>query len=270
ELTSEDFVQQVFTCSTHDLILFLTERGKLYLLKAYQIPETTRYSKGKAIVNLLNITEKIKATIAIEQKRGSMLIVTRKGIAKRINLEIFKKIKTSGTRVTKLPSDDSIVEAKIVQDNEDIMIATKKGMAARFSCTEIREMGKQAYGVRTIKLEKDDEVVAAETFLPDEKKSILTITEKGYGKRTMAQDYRKTSRGAKGVINIKCSERNGNVVGILVVEENDSIIVTTAKGMTIRVPCKDIRVMSRATQGVKIIKLQHDDKVTDIALVKKY
>ncbi|MEM4702899.1 MAG: DNA gyrase subunit A [Candidatus Pacearchaeota archaeon] len=270
ELTSEDFVQQVFTCSTHDLVLFLTERGRLFLLKAYQIPEATRYSKGKAIINLLQIQDKIKATIPIASKKGSMLIVTKKGIGKRINLDVFKKIKTSGTMVTKLPTDDAIAEAKLVQENDEVIIATRKGMAARFKASEIREMGKAAYGVRAIKLEKD-EVIGVETCLPEKEKelSILTVTEKGFGKRTLVSDYRKTARGAKGVINIKCSERNGFVSGIQIVDDKDSIIVTTLKGMIIRVPCKDIRVMARATQGVKIIKIKQDDNVSDVVVVRK-
>ncbi|MEM1536129.1 MAG: DNA gyrase subunit A [Candidatus Pacearchaeota archaeon] len=270
ELSEEDFVQQVFLCSTHDLILFLTERGKMYLLKAYQIPEATRYSKGKAIVNLLQISEKIKAALPVEQKRGSMLIVTKKGIAKRINLELFKKIKTSGSMVIKLPHDDGIAEAKITQDNEEIIIATKKGIAARFKASEIREMGKTAYGVRAIKLEKDDEVVGVENFSPEKEKelSVLSVTEKGFGKRTLIADYRRTARGAKGIINIKCSSKTGFVVGIQIVSDKDSIIVTTSKGMIIRVPCKDIRVMSRATRGVKIIKLKPEDHVSDVVAIK--
>lgn len=276
DLTTGDFVQTVFTCDTHNQILFLTERGKLYLLKAYNIPEATRYSKGKAIINLLQISDKIKAVIPLVEKKGSVFILTKKGIAKRVNLEEFIRISQSGVMATKLPNDDGIVDAILVNQGDELIIATKKGIAARFSVDEVREMGKAAYGVTAIKLDKDDEVIGVQVFnkadlekVEKEKSeskqlTILTITEKGYGKRTPVTDYRKTSRACKGIINMNCSERNGNVMAIQTVISEDSIIATTAKGMVIRVPIKDIRTMGRNTQGVKIIRLQPGDSVTDM------
>ncbi len=281
ELTTGDFVQTVFTCDTHNQILFLTERGKLYILKAYNIPEATRYSKGKAIINLLQMNELIKAVIPIIERKGSVLILTKKGIAKRVNLEEFIRISQSGVMATKLPPDDGIVDAILVEEEDEVIIATKKGIAARFNVKEIREMGKSAYGVTAIRLDKDDEVTGVQKFsktqmaeIEKEKSeskqaTILTITEKGFGKRTPVLDYRKTARAAKGVININCSERNGNVVAFQVVTSSDSVIVTTGKGMVIRVPMKDMRVMGRNTQGVKIIRLQTDDKVTDLVKLKE-
>jgi DNA gyrase subunit A len=279
ELTTGDFVQTVFMCNTHDQILFLTERGKLYILKAYNIPEATRYSKGKAIINLLQMNELIKAVIPITEKKGSILILTKKGIAKRVNLEEFIRIGQSGVMATKLPSDDGIVDAILVNEDDEAIIATKKGIAARFDIKEVREMGKAAYGVTAIKLDKDDEVVGVQTFskkqmeeiekekAESKQATILTITEKGYGKRTPVTDYRKTARAAKGVININCSERNGNVVAFQVVTSSDSVIATTGKGMVIRISMKDLRPMGRNTQGVKIIKLASDDKVTDLVKI---
>ncbi len=281
ELTTGDFVQTVFMCNTHDQILFLTERGKLYILKAYNIPEATRYSKGKAIINLLQMNEIIKAVIPITEKKGSVFILTKKGIAKRVNLEEFIRIGQSGVMATKLPNDDGIVDAILVNQDDEIIIATKKGIAARFNVNEVREMGKAAYGVTAIKLDKDDDVIGVQTFskqqmeeIEKEKSeskqaTILTITEKGYGKRTPVLDYRKTARAAKGVININCSDRNGNVVAFQVVNSSDSVIATTGKGMVIRVPMKDMRTMGRNTQGVKIIRLQPDDKVTDLVKLKE-
>ncbi|OYT38307.1 DNA gyrase subunit A [Candidatus Pacearchaeota archaeon ex4484_31] len=267
ELTADDFVQKTFECSTHDAILFVTERGKLYQLDAYKIPEASRYSKGKAIVNLLKINEKIKAVIPLTSLNGSLLIVTKKGIAKRISLDEFSKIKKSGIKVVKLPLDDSVVDAEIASEDDEIVIATKKGMAVRFDAKEVREMKKAAYGVRAIKLSKDDSVIGLVVLGKNKEGSILTITEKGYGKRSRLNDYRKTARACKGIINMKCSERNGNAVGIALVDENDSIIVTTKKGMLIKVPCKDIRIMSRNTQGVRIIKLKKDDAVASVSKV---
>jgi len=281
DLTTGDFVQSVFTCNTHDQIVFLTERGKLYLLKAYNIPEATRYSKGKAIINLLQINDKIKATIPVIDKKGSLLIITKQGIAKRVNLEEFIRIKQSGVMATKLPSDDGIVDALVVNEDDEVIIATKKGIAARFEVKEVREMGKAAYGVTAIKLDKGDEVAGVQTFskktleeiekekAESKQATILTVTEKGFGKRTPVADYRRTSRACKGIINISTSDRNGDVVAFQLVNSKDSIIVTTAKGMVIRVPVKDIRTMSRNTQGVKIIRLQSDDKVTDLVKVQE-
>jgi DNA gyrase subunit A len=281
ELTTGDFVQTVFTCNTHDQILFLTERGKLYILKAYNIPEATRYSKGKAIINLLQMNEIIKAVIPIADKKGSLLVLTKKGIAKRVNLEDFVRIGQSGVMATKLPNDDGIVDAIVVNEEDEVIIATKKGIAARFEVKEVREMGKSAYGVTAIKLDKGDEVVGIQVFnkidlekvekerSEGKQLTILTITEKGFGKRTSVTDYRKTSRACKGIINMNCSERNGGVMAIQTVTSQDSIIATTAKGMVIRVPIKDIRIMGRNTQGVKIIKIQPGDIVTDMIKLTK-
>lgn len=274
ELTTGDFVEQVFICSTHDFILFLTERGKLSLLKAYNIPEATRYSKGKALINLLQITDKIKAVIPLAELKGDLFIVTRKGMGKKVGLEEFVRIKKSGVIAMKLPTDDSIVEAQLVSKGDDIFLATKKGIAIRFAEEEVRKMGKAAYGVTAIKLEKNDEVVDLEILKKSEEKeqkeqTILTVTEKGFGKRSYVSEYRKTGRACKGIININCSERNGNVVAIQLITTKDSVIVTTVKGMVIRIPIKDIRIMGRNTQGVRVIKLRQDDTVTDVVKVIK-
>jgi len=271
ELTTGDFVQRVFVCNTHHNILFLTERGKLYILKAYEIPSATRYSKGKALINLLNITDNIKAILPITERKGSMFVATKKGIAKRVNLESFVRIKKSGVRAIKLPMDDGVVDARVVNEEDEVILATKKGIAVRCKANDFREMGKAAYGVTAIKLDKDDQVVGLISLTKEERqnkeKTLLTVTEKGYGKRSLISDYRKTSRACKGIININCSERNGKVIGIQLVTTKDSIIVTTVKGMVIRVPCKDIRIMGRNTQGVRIIRLRQNDKVADLVKI---
>ncbi len=271
ELTTGDFVQKVFVCNTHHNILFLTERGKLFKLKAYNIPSATRYSKGKALINLLQVTDKVKAIIPLTEIKGSLFIATKKGIAKRTSLEAFVKIKKSGVKAISLPMDDGVIDAKLVTDDSELMLATKNGIAARFKASDIRQMGKAAYGVIAIKLDREDELIGFEILNKEERESknitILTITEKGYGKRSSVKDYRKTSRACKGIININCSERNGGVVAIQLVTTKDSIIVTTAKGMVIRVPCKDIRIMGRNTQGVRIIRLRQDDKVSDVVKI---
>ena len=169
--------------------------------------------------------------------------------------------------------DDNVVDARVINEKDDIVLATKKGIAVRCRAGDFREMGKAAYGVTAIKLNKDDEVIGlislSKEEQEDKERTLLTITEKGYGKRSLVSDYRRTSRACKGIININCSERNGKVIGIQLVTTKDSIIVTTAKGMVIRVPCKDIRVMGRNTQGVRIIRLRQDDKVADLVKVTK-
>ncbi len=278
DLTTGDFIQNVFVCSTHDYLLFLTERGRMYLVKAYVIPEADRYAKGKPLVNLLDVNEKIKTTIPIKNFNGGLFIITEKGIGKTIDLSSLAKIRQSGVRVSSLPNDDFIVDAKIVNDKSEAIIATKEGTAIRFPVKEIRTMGKTAYGVTAIRLEKEDKVVGLEVFDSEifekaEKENqqdltILTITEKGYGKRTFIQDYRKTHRGGKGVININTSDKSGNVIGIQVVTKEDGLIITTGKGMVIRVPISDIREMGRNTQGVRIIKISDQDIVTDVVKVQ--
>jgi len=188
-----------------------------------------------------------------------------------VSLEDFIRIQKSGVRAVKLPMDDAFVDAKLVSEESEVMLATKKGIATRFNAREVRKMGKAAYGVTAIKL-VNDEVIGLEILNKEDKEnkalSILTVTEKGYGKRSAVQDYRIIHRAGKGIININCSERNGNVIGIQLVTGKDSVIVTTAKGMVIRVPCKDIRVMGRNTQGVRIIRLRQDDKVTSLVKIQ--
>lgn len=271
ELATGDFVKQIITCSTHDYLLFFTNRGKVYWLKAYEIPEIARYGKGKALVNLLNLRdEAVTAVIAVKKFENFLIMATQKGMVKKISLAVFSKPRKTGVRAINLPGDDLLINVKPLT-NEEIMLVTKQGQAIRFSPDEVRSMGRAAYGVTGIKLNKGDEIVSLE-ILPREEverkqSSILTITTKGYGKRSSIEDYRKTARAGKGVINIKTTAKTGTCITTVGVKQNDSIIVTTAKGMVIRVPVKGIRIMGRATQGVRIIKLQELDKVTDLIKV---
>jgi len=273
ELATGDFVKQIITCSTHDYLLFFTNKGKVYWLKAYEIPEIARYGKGKALVNLLNLRdENVTAVIAVKKFENFLIMATRKGVVKKIALEAFNKPRKTGVKAINLPEDDMLIDVKPVT-NEEIMLVTKQGQAIRFDSKDIREMGKTARGVTGIKLEKDDEVVSLE-ILPiseNEKKkaSILTVTSKGFGKRSNIEDYRKTARAGKGVINIRVTEKTGSCVTTVSVRDRDSIIATTAKGMVIRIPVEDIRIMGRATQGVRIIKLQEGDKVTDVIKITR-
>jgi len=267
-LIKGDKVKHVFACSTLDYLLFLTERGKCFLLRAYKIPEARRYAAGRSIVNLLKVKESIKAVIKLETDSKYLVILTRKGMIKRISLNELKQVRKSGVQLIKLPTDDAVVDARIAGEDE-LIIATKKGLAIRFSVKELREMKRASYGVRGIKLDKDDEAVSLNVVGPaDKQKSLLTVTERGYAKRSNLSEYRKTARGGKGIINVVCSARNGKVVKTEVVSGKDSILVSTAKGMLIRVKINEIREMKRATRGVKIINLKPDDKVVSVDLIE--
>lgn len=267
ELTSEDFVKKLISCSTHDYLLLFTGRGRLFWLKAYKVPETQRYGKGQAIVNLLNIKEdRVTNVIAVKNFKDYLFMATKKGQVKKIRLDLFSKPRSTGVRIINLPADnsDAVVGVKEVKDNQEVMLVTKKGQAIRFNSDEVRSMGKASYGVAGIKLGGGDEVVSME-IVEDKKNSILTITEKGYGKRSTIEDYRLTGRAGKGVINLKITEKTGDVVGTIDVKGSDKFVVSTKKGIVIRTRVRDIRVMGRATSGVRVIKLSVGDRVSAIA-----
>jgi len=266
-LATGDFVKQLITCSTHDYLMFFTTRGRVLWLKTYDIPEAQKYSKGKAIINILSLrNEKITSVISVKSFEDSLFMATKRGKVKKISLENFSKPRASGIIAINLPSEksDELIGVEVVKKGEGVFLATKKGQAIRFNSDQVRSMGRASYGVTGIKLGKDDEVVGLEVL---RNKAILSITEKGYGKRTAVENYRKTSRAGKGVINLKVSDKTGNVVATSSVEDEDGIIITTSKGMVIRTTLKHIRVMGRATSGVRIVKLQHGDKVTDLVKV---
>ncbi len=268
-LATGDFAKQLIVCSTHDYLMFFTSRGRVLWIKAYDIPAAERYSKGKALVNMLNLKdEKIASVISVKKFDDYLFMATKKGMVKKISLSNFSKPRASGIRAINLPADnsDTLVDVRVVKPGDEIFLATKKGQAIRFNSDDVREMGRASYGVTGIKLEKDDEVVSLETLDTD---SILTITKNGYGKRTAVKDYRKTARAGKGVINLKVTEKTGDVVATAAVNESDSIIITTAKGIIIRTSLKNIRIMGRATQGVRIVKLQQGDYVTDLVKVQE-
>ena len=267
-LATGDFVKQLISCSTHDYLMFFTSKGRVYWLKAYDIPEAEKYSKGKAIINMLNLKdETVTNIISVNKFDDALFMATKKGIVKKISLRHFSKPRTSGVRALNLPNDNSdfLIGIEIVKPDQEVLLATKKGQAIRFNQKEVREMGRASYGVTGIKLDKGDEVISLEILKTD---AIVTITEKGYGKRTSVSDYRKTARAGKGVINLKTSDKTGNVVTTVSVNDTDSIIITTGKGIVMRTSLDNIRVMGRAAQGVRIVKLQQGDYITDLAKVQ--
>jgi len=247
--------------------MFFTSRGRVLWLKAYDIPEAERYSKGKAIVNMLTLKdETITNVISLKNFEEDLFMATKKGIVKKISLKHFSKPRASGVRAMNMPKDNSdfLIGVEVVKKGQEILLSSKKGQSIRFNESEVREMGRASYGVAGIKLNSGDEVVSMDVL---QTKAILTITKNGYGKRTAVEDYRKTARAGKGVINLKVSEKTGNVVTTISVNDNDSIIITTAKGIVIRTSLKNIRIMGRAAQGVRIVKLQQGDYVSDLVKV---
>ncbi|HJZ18835.1 MAG TPA: DNA gyrase subunit A, partial [Candidatus Nanoarchaeia archaeon] len=281
-LATGDFVKQIITCSTHDYMMFFTSRGRVLWLKAYEIPEAAeRYGKGKAVVNVLNLkNEKITNVISVKNFEDYLFMATKKGIVKKISLVNFSNPRASGVKAINLPPDDSdaLIDVQVVKKSQEVLLATKKGQAIRFNSDNVRDMGRTSYGVTGIRLNEggidkgklgslyEDEVVSLEILNTE---AVLTITRNGFGKRTSVKDYRKTARGGKGVINLKISEKTGDIVTTISVNASDSIIITTARGIVIRTSLKNIRVMGRAAQGVKIVKLQQGDYVTDLVKVQE-
>ncbi|MEK6925973.1 MAG: DNA gyrase subunit A [Nanoarchaeota archaeon] len=268
-LATGDFVKQLITCSTHDYLMFFTSRGRVLWLKAYEIPEAEKYSKGKAVINILSLSnEAVTNVISVKNFNDCLFMTTKKGVVKKISLSNFSKPRASGVKAMNLPNDnsDNLIGVEIVKKGQEVFMATRKGKAIRFGENEVREMGRASYGVTGIKLDKDDEVVSLEIL---DTYAILTITKKGYGKRTEITDYRKTARAGKGVINLKVSDKTGEVVTTVSVSDKDSVIFTTAKGIVIRTSLENIRVMGRAAQGVRIVKLQEGDSVTDMTKIEE-
>ena len=275
EVKEEDFIEQIFITDTHATLLFFTTRGRVFALRAYEVPEGNRTSRGKAVVNLLAITgeEKVTSTIAIRsfaEKKGKetyLVMCTRAGTIKKTPLSDFENIRRSGIIAIGLEEGDILVETQHTGGKDEIIMGTKDGMAIRFKETDVRSMGRGAYGVKGIRVDKGDQVVGMEAFPSDSKKTLLTVCENGYGKRTDLSEYRGQHRGGGGVITIKATERNGIVIGVKLVTDKDDLMVMTEKGKTVRLRCKDIKVISRNTQGVRLVKMDEGDKVGHVAAV---
>jgi DNA gyrase subunit A len=267
----EDYVKDVFSCSTHSYILFFTNKGKVYWLKVYEIPETSRHTRGKPVNTLIRISpdERVSATVVVRDfdkiEKESLLMVTRKGIVKRSYLKEFANPRPSGIIAIKLLPDDELIDVKIVEGDENVIIATREGLAAHYPCKDLRIIGRATRGIRGIRLNSGDEVVGVE--LVSKEDTILVISENGYGKRTLAKEYRLTHRGGKGVKNMKITDKTGKVVGIRKVSDEDDVIIVTTQGISIRIPAKTISVMGRATQGVRLIRLEEGDKVATLESV---
>ncbi|NPE26608.1 DNA gyrase subunit A [Methanococcoides sp. SA1] len=270
DLTEGDFVKELMTCSTHDQILFFTDKGKVHWLKAYDVPASARARKGQAIVNLLALKdERVVKVLAVKEYNDFLMMATAKGVVKKIELSAFANPRKGGIKAIKVvETNDTLIGVKPLKEENEVLLVTKKGKAIRFKADEVRPMGRAAAGVTGIKMASDDKVVSLEVLaVGDDAFSILTLTEKGMGKRTAVEDYRLTGRAGKGVINMTVTEKTGDVVSSLSVLGSDNVIITTKKGIVIRTPLTNVRVMGRATQGVRIINLASGDRVSDISRV---
>ena len=268
----EDVVESVFTASTHDEILFFTDKGKVYKKKGYQIPQAGKTAKGTNIVNVLQVEsgERVQVMLHVEkmEQESYLVMVTRKGTVKRITLSALKNIRNNGIRAIKMDEDDQLVEVRQTDGKKKILIATHFGLAVCFDENDVRVMGRDAYGVRGIKLRDGDYVVGAARATAG--KTVLSITENGYGKRTPVEEYRITNRGGLGIKNYAVTEKTGPVVGIKVVDGSEDLLLVTAAGILIRTHVDAIRIAGRATQGVIVMRFKEEgDQVISLALAER-
>jgi len=264
----EDWVEHLFVATTHQHLLVLTEKGQLYWLKAHQVPQAARAAKGRPIVNMINLAQgdKVHAVLPVREFDPDryLLLCTDQGIVKKTPLDDFSRPRSAGIRAISLLEDERLVAAQLTEGDQDVVLATSDGMAIRFHESDIRPMGRTARGVKGIELSPGERVVG--TVVVGDGATLLTVTENGYGKRTPLDDYRVQRRGGKGLITIKCSERNGRVVDIREVTDSQELMVITRNGIIIRMAVRDISTLGRNTQGVRIISLKgEDDTVVGIA-----
>ena len=270
----DDFIESFFTAHTHDTLMFITDRGQLYWLKVYKIPEGSRTAKGKAVVNLIQLQpdENIMAIIPTTDfdESKSLAFFTKNGVVKRTNLSEFKNIRSVGVRAITLDEDDELVTCKIVlPEIRNLFILTHKGQCIRFPVDDVREMGRTARGVTGIRFKIEGDYVVGATAIKSDEDELLTVAEKGIGKRTEAGEYRLQSRGGKGVVAMKLTPRTGNAVGVVIVEEDKDLMALTQSGKMIRVDMQSIRKAGRNTSGVMIVRIDSGDKVNSIAVCPK-
>ncbi len=265
----EDFIEHMFIASTHQYIMFFTDKGKCYWLKVHELPEGGRATRGRSILNLIEKEkdEKITAFVSVKEFGDDrfIMMVTEQGTIKKTVLSAYSNVRRGGINAINLVEGDRLVEVKLTEGNNDIVIGTRRGMAIRFNEQNVRDMGRTATGVRGIRLDKNDIVIGA--IVVRREATLLVVTDKGFGKRSSLSDYRITNRGGKGVITVRTGEKNGNLIAMMEVNDKDELVIISNKGMVIRQSVKDLRIMGRATQGVRVIRLNEGDSIADIAKV---
>lgn len=271
----EDFLEHMIMATMHNTMLFFTEKGKCFWLKVYEIPEGTKQSKGRAIQNLLNIEpdDKVKAYINLIDLKDTdyinnnyIVLCTKKGVIKKTTLEAYSRPRQNGVNAITIKEGDQLLEAKLTNGENDIMIAVKSGKAIRFPESKVRPMGRTASGVRGIWMEEGDEAIGMVCVEPTNA-NILVVSENGYGKRSAIEDYRITNRGGKGVKTINMTEKTGNLIALIDVTDEDNLMIINRSGLTIRLEVESLRVMGRNTQGVRLINLRNDDSIAAVAKV---
>ncbi len=274
----EDFVEHIYVASTHNYMLFFTEKGRCFWLKVYEIPEGNKTSKGRAIQNLISIPpdDKVKAFINVKNledeeyiNNNFITMCTLNGTIKKTSLEAYSRPRLSGINAINIEDGDSLLEARLTNGKQEIMLATRKGKLVRFNEETVRPVGRNSIGVKGVTLdEKDDAVIGMVCVNDPEKETVLVVSEKGYGKRSEVEEYRKTNRGAKGVKTINVTDKTGDLIAIKVVEDDDDLMIINKSGITIRMKVVELRVMGRATQGVRLIRLDDDDAIASVAKVE--
>lgn len=273
----EDFIEHIFIASTHNHMLFFTEAGRCYWLKVYEIPEGTRTSKGRAIQNLISITkeDKVKSILNVQNLEDEeyltnnyVIMCTKNGTIKKTLLDAYSNPRVTGINAININEGDQLLDVLLTNGNSEIVMALKSGRAIRFNESTVRPMGRTATGVRGVTLAHDKDEVVGMIAVNNADATILVVSEKGYGKRTDIEDYRVTNRGGKGVKTIQVTDKTGQLIGIKDVSDEDHLMIINKSGLTIRMAVSDLRVMGRATQGVRLIKLNDDDEIASLAKIK--
>jgi DNA gyrase subunit A len=263
----EDFVKNLFVTSTHNFIMFFTNKGRVYRLKAYEIPEAGRQAKGTAIVNLLQLNgdEKVTTVIPIQEYREGLYLVmaTRNGLVKKTDLMEYDNIRKGGLAAVTLRENDELIDVKLTDGNQDIMLSTVNGMAIRFNETDARPIGRVSQGVKGIELDEDDYVIGMEVVTDNT--TLLVVTENGFGKRTELEEYKVQTRGGKGILTYRITEKTGKSIGMMLVSEEDDIILISSDGSIIRMKVNEISILGRATQGVTLMRMSEGNNVVSMA-----
>ena len=267
----DDFVKQIFTASTHDTILFFTNKGKLYRLRGYEIPEAGRTARGTAIVNLLSLDsgEKVSAVIPLQNfaEGKYLLMATKQGIIKKTPLMEYNSARKTGLLSITLKDDDELIDVRLTDGEDNVLLVTHNGICITFDEKDVRPMGRTAQGVIGIRLDDDDEVISMESVLAGGNATLLAITENGFGKRTELDEYRVQTRGGKGVMTYKITPKTGKLVGARVATEEDDVMLITDNGTIIRLKVRDISVLGRATQGVTLMRTSDGGQVVSIETI---
>lgn len=273
-----DFIEHVFVATNHNYLLFFTELGRCYWLRVFEIPEASRTSKGKAIVNLINIPsdDRVKTFINTKDLKNEayvndnyVVMCTTKGIIKKTSLEAYSRPRSNGINAITVRDGDTLLEARLTNGKHEVLMAIGSGKAIRFAEEKVRAMGRNAAGVRGMKFDFEKDVVVGMVCPENDQESILVVSQNGYGKRTLVEDYRMTNRGGKGVKTLNITEKTGDLIGIVRVNDDEDLMITTKNGIMIRMPVEGIRVMGRATQGVRVINLKRGEVIASIAKVPR-